>query len=229
MKRQRFWNRLAPEDRDALEGVARMRFLPRSDILMHRGDTVSVVYLPVSAYISNILYSGDGGTVMASNVGREGVTGLAAFLADQPIGWDVVVQVEGEAIAIPSENLRARFDDSPTLRASLLRLTHFQQLEAAQNALCNARHSVRARIARWLSELHDRTESLSFEITQEEVSALLKAQRTTVNAAFKTLIEAHSIASGRSQIKIVNLNVLQAQACDCYPTLATSRYWPLEN
>lgn len=222
-----FWDSLSGPDAEALEPVLRRSFLPRGDCLMSRGDEVETVYLPLTADISNLVRSRDGVTIMTANVGREGVTGLAAFLARQPIGWDLVVQVEGDAIAIPAQALRARAEQSPHLREALLRLTHFHQMEAAQNTLCTARHTVQQRVARLLLELQDRTGKAAFDLTQAEIAERLGAQRTTVVAAWKQLLDLRSVRSTRGKVSILDSDGLKTHACDCYQTLAASRYWPL--
>lgn len=222
-----FWDRMPPSDAEALEPLLQRRFLPRGDCLLFSGDDVETVYFPVTADISNLVRTTEGDTIMTANVGREGVTGLAAFLAQQPIGWDLVVQVEGDAIAVPADALRARAEQSSQLRDALLRVTHFHQLEASQNTLCAARHTILQRVGRMLLELHDRTGKTSFELTQADIANRLSAQRTTINAAWKALSEAGAVRSRRGKASIVDRDRLQRRACDCYQTLAGSRHWPL--
>lgn len=222
-----FWDQLPAADAEALADFAQRRFLPRGDCLLDRGEDVETVYFPITADISNLMRSADGGTVMSSNVGREGVTGLAAFMARQPIGWDLVVQVEGDAMAVPAEALRARAEQSSELREALLRITHFHQIEASQNTLCAVRHAVLQRVARMFLELHDRTGKTSFEITQDEIAGRLGAQRTTINAAWKTLGAECVVRAQRGKASILDIDALRRRACDCYQTLAASRYWPL--
>jgi len=224
---QSFWDVLSADDVAALKPTAQRRFLPRGDVLLHRGDEVSTVYLPVTADILNQVHSEDGGSIMTANVGREGVTGLAAFLAKQPIGWDLIVQVEGDAIAIPAPVFRAQTERSPNLLAALIRLTHFHQVESAQNTLCTARHTVQARVARLLLELHGRTGKSEFDLTQEEISARLGAQRTTVNTAWGNLAGQGAVRGSRGRVRLVDSQRLQQQACRCYAALSSSRFWPL--
>ena len=227
MRDQCFWDLLSVQDVTALEPAAQRRFLSRGDLLLHRGDEVSTVYLPLTADILNLVHAEDGGSIMTANVGREGVTGLAAFLAKQPIGWDLVVQVEGDAIAIPAPIFRAQAERSPDLLAALIRLTHFHQLESAQNILCSARHTVKSRVARLLLELHDRTGKTEFDLTQEEISARLAVQRTTINSAWGILAGLGAVRASRGRIRLLDSHRLQEQACQCYAALASSRFWPL--
>ena len=48
---------------------------------------------------------------------------------------------------------------------------------------CNGLHPVEARMARWLLDLHDRTEGHHLSFTQETLSQLLGVRRTTVTSA----------------------------------------------
>ena len=213
------------EDRSILGRRAVLAHLPKDDVIMQRGDVVDRVYLPVTADISNVIPLADGAVAMASNVGREGVTGLAAFMANEPIGWDLLVAVGGSAIMIPAAAFRERFEASSHLLGLLLSLTHRNQKEAAQNAVCNTLHAVTARLARWLLMTQDRTGQDEFELRQDDLAQLLGVQRTTINGVWRTFIEDDAVRGTRGRIRIVDRAVLQRFTCECYATLAAEPGW----
>ena len=215
----RLWEAMAPEDKAALRPHVTLRHLPQGDVVTRTGHDVETVYLPTTADVANVVRFTDGRSGMATNVGREGVTGLAAFLANEPCGWDVEVQIAGDAWALPADRLRARCDASPELLHLLMTLTHNNQVEAAQNAVCNAVHTVTPRLARWLLTIQDRTGRDEFRLTQEDLAQIMSVRRTTVNASWQELSRAGGIRARRGVTKIVSREVLEHASCECYGAL----------
>ena len=215
----RLWAAMSTEDKAALRPHLTLRHLPQGDIVTRRGDEVEIVYLPVTADLANVIRVEDGRSGMATNVGREGVTALAAFLADEPCGWDVAVQIGGDAWSLPAEALRCRVLDSPPLLRLLMRLTHNNQVEAAQNAVCNAVHMVTPRLARWLLTVQDRTGRDAFQLTQDDLATTTSVRRTTVNASWQELGKLGGIQTSRGVVRIIGRDVLEHVACECYAAL----------
>ena len=215
----RLWAAMAAEDKAALRPHLTLRHLPQGDVVTRLGDEVKVVYLPVSADIANVIRFEDGRSGMATNVGREGVTGLAAFMANEACGWDVEVQLAGDAWALPADVLRQRVKDSPELLRLLMRLTHNNQVEGAQNAVCNAVHTVTPRLARWLLTIQDRTGRDAFQLTQDDLATTMSVRRTTVNASWQELGRAGGIKASRGMVRIAGRDVLESAACEWYDAL----------
>lgn len=215
----RLWAAMSAEDKAALRPHLTLRHLPQGDVVTRCGDEVKIVYMPVTADLANVIRFEDGRSGMATNVGREGVSGLAAFLADEPCGWDVEVQIAGDAWALPADPLRQRTLDSPDLLRLLMRLTHNNQVEAAQNAVCNGVHTVTPRLARWLLTIQDRTGRDEFRLTQDELATTMSVRRTTVNASWQDLGALGGIRGRRGVVKIVDRAVLEHAACECYGAL----------
>jgi len=215
----RLWAGMSADDKAALRPYLTLRHLPQGDVVTLCGDEVKVVYMPVTADLANVIRFEDGRSGMATNVGREGVSGLAAFLADEPCGWDVEVQIAGDAWALPADALRRRVLDSPPLLRLLMRLTHNNQIEAAQNAVCNAVHTVTPRLARWLLTIQDRTGRESFQLTQDDLATTMSVRRTTVNASWQELKKLGGITSSRGVVRVASRDVLEHAACECYGAL----------
>ena len=213
------WAAMAADDKAALRPFLIRRYLPQGDVVTRTGHDVETVYLPTTADLANVVRFTDGRSGMASNVGREGVTGLAAFLANEPCGWDVEVQVAGHAWALPAARLRHRVYESPPLLQLLMTLTHNNQIEAAQNAVCNALHMVTPRLARWLLTIQDRTGRSDFDLTQEDLATIMSVRRTTVNASWQDLGRLGGIKARRGVVKIVSREPLERACCECYGEL----------
>jgi CRP-like cAMP-binding protein len=219
LSNNRLWAAMAAADQDALRPHMILRHLPQGDVLTETGQPAKTVYLPVTADLANVIQLRDGRRGYATNVGREGVSGLAAFLADEACGWDIQVQIGGSAWALDAKVLRARVEVSGGLLNRLLSLTHANQIEAAQNAVCNVVHQITPRVARWLLTLQDRTGGARFQITQDDVALLLSARRTTVNASWQHLRQAGAIQHVRGVVTVIDRTRLEAEACECYRAL----------
>ena len=88
--------------------------------------------------------------------------------------------------------------------------------QVQQTAACNALHKMEARLARWLLQTRDRTQSDTLPLTQELLSEMLGVQRTTVNLVVKQLEHAGVILHRRGRIEIADRKGLEAAACECY-------------
>lgn len=203
-------------DREALEPFLMPVSLQKGQVLTEQDDQVAAVYFPETADLANVMVFEDGRAVETSTVGSEGVSGLAAFMAQAPCAWRIVVQFGGSGWQLAADVFRRQVESSPELMTRALQLTHDYQSQAAQSAACNAIHEVTPRLARWLLQVHDRTSQNAITLTQGDIATLLGVQRTTVNAAAAELRAAGAISYRRGKIGINDRSVLRAMACSCY-------------
>lgn len=204
-------------DQDTLRPDLGRRALTQGDVLFRTGDALDVIHFPVTAQIANVMVFDTGESLAVSTVGREGVTGLAAFMANEPVGWDAVAHVGGVVWSAPAEALRTLAAASPDFAASLLRATHQNQLEANTQAICATFHSAMPRLATWLLTLQERTGLSSFTITQDAFARLLGVRRTTIVEAMGGLSDRGAIAKNtRGRILIRDRDALRNAACACH-------------
>lgn len=207
-------------DQEALRPALQRRALGQGEVLLRSGDAVDVIHFPTSAHIANVMMAPTGESLAVSTVGREGVTGLAAFMALEPVGWDAVTQVAGVVWSMSAEVLRSQAARSPALNMILLQATHQNQLEAHGQALCASFHGVGPRLARWLLTLQERTGLSTFALTQEHFATVLGVQRTTVVAAVRSLQDRGALARAtRGRFVIRDRAILKRSACNCHARL----------
>jgi CRP-like cAMP-binding protein len=211
-----FLDTLDPDDEAALRPHLRPMEVEAGRLLIQQDGPIAEVHFPVEARLVNLVRFSDGGSVETAVVGREGLSGLAPFMARQPCAWEVTARRPGSLYAISAEALRARQYDSRALLDGLLRLSHIYQMQAVQHAACNARHRVTARVARWLLTAGDLSPGERLHLTQEELAGLLGAQRTTVNEAAGQLKAAGAIRHARGTVSILDRAALERAACECY-------------
>ena len=208
---------MSEADQDALRPSLVRHAMTQGDVLFRAGDAPDVIHFPVSAQIANVMVFDTGESLAVSTVGREGVTGLAAFMANEPVGWDAVAHVGGVVWSAPADALRILAAASPDFAASLLRATHQNQLEAHSQAICATFHSAMPRLARWLLTLQERTGLSSFTLTQDAFARLLGVQRTTIVDAMSSLKERGALArKTRGRIVIKDRDALREAACACH-------------
>lgn len=206
---------LAPDDRPALYPHLAQRSVGRGEVLTSQGETVDDVYFPASAYLANIVTFRDGSSAEAFVMGCEGVSGLAAFLAELPCAWGVEVAAPGEVFQLPASALRRRVEESDDLRALLIRRAYDYQAQAALAVACAGAHTIPQRLARLILASTARLERAELRLTQEDLARLLGVQRTSVNAAALILKAAGAMTYSRGVIRVTDRAALTRQACEC--------------
>lgn len=208
---------MQPADQAALLPALVRRQLMQKEVLLRTGGEVAFIHFPVSAQIANVMVFDTGESLAVSMVGRDGVTGLAAFMANAPIGWDAITHVEGVVWSAPASTLRAIAARSHHLTDLLLDATHQNQIEAHSQAICATFHAVMPRLARWLVTLQDRTGLSSFALTQEDFAQLLGVRRTTIVEAIAELRGRGALTKNtRGRVVIRDRGALKTAACTCH-------------
>ena len=92
-------------------------------------------------------------------------------------------------------------------------------------AACNGLHPVEARLARWLLELHDRTEGPIMSVTQGSLSQLLGVRRTTVTLMIAKLRAVGAIRSDRRGLIEIDRARLEEATCECYRIMRRETDW----
>jgi DNA-binding MarR family transcriptional regulator len=93
--------------------------------------------------------------------------------------------------------------------------------QAQQTAVCNAAHSVEARLCRWLLEFQDRCNGDKIPFTQSILAQTLGVRRTTVTVTAGRLEAAGLIDTRRGYVHITNRDELERHSCECYRRVRT--------
>lgn len=211
-----FLDTLDPADEAALRPHLRRLAVEPGQVLIEQDGPIPEVHFPADAQLANLERFPDGWAIQTALVGREGLSGLAPFMAGLPCGWEVAARTRGTVWAAPAKVLFERFLVSRPLLMKLLGLSYVYQMQAAQHAACNAVHAALPRVARWLLTASDMTPGEPIPLTQEELAGLLGAQRTTVNEAANQLRDRGAIRYSRGVVRILDRPLLERLACECY-------------
>lgn len=185
-------------------------------VLQEQGRPKRHAFFIERGLIAVVRLTPDGSSTEASMVGSEGLIGSATGVLALSAAVSAVVQIGGEACRIPSEELKALSRRHDDLADALGRYAQYQIDDGRLAVACNARHSVQARLAKWLLMSSDRAAEARLEVTQELVSELMGVQRTTVTETLGKLAEQGAIRTRRGAIEIVDRRLLTAAACGCY-------------
>jgi CRP-like cAMP-binding protein len=187
--------------------------------MLHKnGEAMSLVYFLNGGVASITTVLADGTMVEAATVGDEGMLGVQAVLADDPIApGDTLIQVQDtNAEVIRVADFRRLLADRPTFRDLMGRYTQTVIAQMMQSTACNALHPVQQRCARWLLMTHDRMHEQDFGLSHEFLAVMLGVQRPTVSVVAGQLQSAGLIRYTHGRVSVVDRRGLEAASCECY-------------
>ena len=192
-----------------------VRLRPRQ-VLHEAGDILKSAYFCNTGIISILSVLSDGKTVEVGLVGKEGLVGLPLIAGFRTSATRSVVQIEGTALRVDGDALETILTQCPRLERKLQQFSQIMAMQATQIAACNRLHEVEERLARWLLMSADRVGTTSLALTQEVLSQMLGARRSSVTVAAGVLQKAGLISYTRGDVKIVQRAKLEQAACECY-------------
>lgn len=208
---------LRRSDRALLEPYLEPVILSKKEMLFSPGDDVSHTHFPgVGTMTSLVITMGDGRSVEAATIGREGAIGGIVSSGHKPAFAGAEVVLPGRALRLETARLEEAKERSPTLRDLFARYADALLAQITQSVACNALHPLHARCCRWLLTTGDRVDGSEIPLTQESLAEMLGVQRTTVSSVVGALRDRGLIRYGRGQVTIVDRPRLEAAACECY-------------
>lgn len=190
------------------------------EILKAADEPALDVYFPLDAVISLITVMENCMTLECGVVGREGVTGLSAFLGGGPTPNQQLGQVPGKALKLPGSILAHEYKRGGRLHELLSTYILATIIQISQSAACNRIHSAEERLCRWLLMMSDRANKVYFPHTQEFLAQMLGAARPVVTTAAGALQKAGLIKYSRGNLTILNRTGLESASCECYARVA---------
>jgi CRP-like cAMP-binding protein len=171
---------------------------------------------------------GDADGIEVGMMGPGGIVGISALLAGDPIPIAAVATTRCRTVPIPLTELASRIAGD----VKGLRLLHAcvarQWAQSVILARCNAEHSVRERVARWIvMGAHHQCGPIG-PISHERIASLLGVRRASVTVALHEIEGEGAVTSRRNVIEIKDPHTLEQLACDCHGLLAASVPAPQE-
>jgi CRP-like cAMP-binding protein len=216
---------LSPADFEQLRPHLKVVELKRHAIIHEANKPVDAVYFIESGIISRVARTQADGAVEVAVVGRFGLVGLSVILGTNMALHRTVVQIPGLALRISASDLQAIMTKTPPIRDHLLRYVQLLMSQKAQVALCNAKHDIDKRLARWLLLAHDRVAGNQLPVTHDLLATMLGVRRAGVTEALAALEARGVITKTRGALKIVSVEALKAHACECYKIIDERFAW----
>lgn len=214
--RNRLLAALPPADFERLAASLTPVPLVLKQFMMEADEPIEAAYFIETGMSSYLAYLEGGEALEVGIIGHEGMVGLPLILGVDSATVGAMVQLEGTALRINPAALRQAFNESEALRTRLLRYMQALHAQVSQTAVCNGRHTLEERLARWLLMEHDRAESDQFAMTHEFMALMLGVRRSGVTVTAGALKQAGLINYRNGQMTILDRPGLEAAACECY-------------
>jgi CRP-like cAMP-binding protein len=107
---------------------------------------------------------------------------------------------DGTARSINANELHDAMEHRPELRRLLSRYALAFHQQVAHTAFCNAKSSIRGRVARWVLMVHDRIAKDDISLTHETIAETIGVRRASVSVALEDLQKAGLINTGHGHI-----------------------------
>ena len=199
----------------------RLVYLHQGAILCKPDIQSEYAYFPLDCFISLNRFMEDGSSVSVALVGKEGVIGICHLLGGKSMPYTAVNQTSGYALQVRSDALTEAFNRSEKFRESLLLYVQALVAQIGLNAACNRHHTLSDQLARLLLLIADRLPTNEINLTQENLASLLGVRRERINRAAVKLQDEGKISYGRGRVKILDLEKLSRQSCNCHETIRT--------
>jgi CRP-like cAMP-binding protein len=191
--------------------------LRRNEILHDAFCCPQMVYFIESGIVSRVVRTAkDGGAVEVASVGHRGFVGVCVVLGTMQALQRTVVLVPGTALTIEAERLRQILSERPAIKEHLLKYVQTLMALKAQIALCNAKHEIPERVARWLLLARELSNNHVLPVTHVLIANALGVRRPGVSHALADMEAGGLIACSRGSLRIRNAAELQRRACECH-------------
>ena len=205
----------------ALEPHLKNTSLKFGEVVAQSEHEVQAVYFPHDGVISLVVEMEVGDMIETAMVGRDGVANATAALDGKLSLHKAIVQVAGSASVIAPDTLRSITNEFEPFRSLLIRHEQVLFAQAQQSAGCNASHPVESRMCRWLLRIKDLTKSNRMQLTQEFLAQMLGVRRSSVSLVAGSLQTSGLIKYRRGNIEILDVEAMEAGACECYARVRT--------
>jgi CRP-like cAMP-binding protein len=210
---------LPDEEYAQLEPHLKPVSLSLGEILFEPPDPIRNAYFPTSSIISFLAELPNGDSVEVGLVGNEALAGADVILGIDKASKVATVQGAGDALKIAAPALKEAFNQGGKLQLYLLQYTHALMSQISASVLCNVRHRIDGRLARWLLMYRDRLVSNEFFLTHEFMAQMLGVRRASVSEVAKQLQDEGLINYSRGQFRILSREGLEEKTCECYPVV----------
>ncbi len=215
--RNRLLQAISPRDLQTLWPHLTLVGLKPRQTIHHSGTPMEFIYFVESGLVAVSAKASPSKWVEVWLIGSEGMTGLPVLLGDtDDPPFRRVVQVSGSAYRTSRSDFQNIVENAPSLRATLLKYTQFVLLQTSQSAICEAHHSLKQRLCRWLLLAHDALDGEDIPLTHQMLARLLGVRRAGITECLRVLENEGALENTRALICIKDQGTLENLACGCH-------------
>lgn len=229
MRRNRLLASLSASDLDLLTPKLERVEIKARQVLQHANLAMDYVYFPATALITVSTKAVADGWVEVWFVGSEGMIGLPIVLrSSRHTPFRRAALVGGTAFRMKPSELTRALSASQSLTTVLSQYAASVLVEASQSGACNAQHTLKQRLARWLLLARSKLQSDRLPLTHSVLSRLLGVRRPSVTHCLGVIQEEGCLSMSRGIIKITDPERLEAISCSCHSRIMNvyEHLWP---
>jgi CRP-like cAMP-binding protein len=207
---------LSPADLNRISSVlVRRRFGARAP-LHEPGEHIQTAFFVESGMASVTIATPEGDSVEVAAVGREGFVGVPVAIGFDRAPAATCFQIAGEAVTIARKDFVSEMNGCPAFHHAVMSYVRARYVQTTQTILCNQRHTIEQRLARWLLMAREYAGLNQFPLTQSLMSEMLGVHRPGVTVAAGLLHSGGMVAYRRGVVDIKDPHGLERAACPCY-------------
>ena len=212
--RNRLLASLSPAGREALLKRAEPVRLNTKEIVYEQHAPLEAAYFPLTGAFSMVSVHEDGDIIEVGTISNERMVGLPLFLGGDQIPLRVFSQIPGDSLKVIKAQFRRALQDDHDLYRVMNHYTQAVFNQLAQQAACNAIHSIEERCARWLLLTQDRVGTDEFILTHEFLSQMLGVRRASVTVVMGTFQMAGYVRYRQGSVTILDRQGLEEVSCE---------------
>lgn len=191
------------------------RQLEAGEVLVRPFEPAPQIWFPVTGVLSVSTVLGNGGRHGTAMVGQEGLAPLAPFHEVDVSHEQVEVVLSGFFVCAPVSVFQHAVAAIPSFRRAIHRFNQALYCTSALASACDRMHTIDARLARKLLEIHDRRGE-GVELSHETLAEQLGVNRRSVSAVAHYMRDSGMIQYQRGRIRVMDREALQRESCGCY-------------
>jgi CRP-like cAMP-binding protein len=189
--------------------------LPLRTVIEPESAAPEHIYFLEAGLSSVVAITPPGTQIEVGLYGCEGMSGSAIVHGVSHGPLRTLIQSEGAAHRIATEQFRSILAQSPRMLTSFLQWQQVFSIHMAHTALTNGRHNIEQRLARWILMSQDRLGG-HIHLTHEFLSTMLGVRRAGVTTSIHILEGERLIKADRGVIIVRDREALIARAGDAY-------------
>ena len=215
-------SRLSSPARQALLEKCERVLLNKRQVLYDRGIPLRHAYFIESGGCSVTTRAGDSLPVEIHTLGRKDFVGVPLILGMRISPHRCSVQIRGQALRIPSDELVSLIKRDTEIERLLLGYVQAILIHSSQLSACNSRHTLHQRLARWLIVAGDRLGSRDVPFTHSYIANALAVRRAGVTVALGDMARQGVVRCQRAGVVIADAAQLRAMSCDCHNVILSA-------